>query len=295
MDQTNESNCVAVFDRHEDAEVAIRELQRAGFDMKKLSIVGRDYHTEEHAVGFYNAGDHVKYWGKTGAFWGGVFGVLLAPAFFWIPGIGPILTFVPNVFGGLPGASAQGTSFMGGGQAGYNWQAKQWVFGVEGDIDATHIRASIARNAINLAGFTPAFDGNVASMSTFSNDWVGSIRGRVGIATGRALFYGTAGVAFADSSVNTGWIYTPPANAIPAFIQPGPTGARSSQTLVGWTAGVGGEWMFTNKVSVGAEYRHSDFGTHSYLLGIDTAGTAVFGNVKYTADQVTVRANWHLQ
>jgi outer membrane immunogenic protein len=212
-----------------------------------------------------------------------------------VPGIGPILTFVPNVFGGLPGASAQGTSFMGGGQAGYNWQVKQWVFGVEGDIDATHIRASIARNAINLAGFTPAFDGNVASMSTFSNDWVGSIRGRVGIATGRALFYGTAGVAFADSSVNTGWIYTPPANAIPAFIQPGPTGARSSQTLVGWTAGVGGEWMFTNKVSVGAEYRHSDFGTHSYLLGIDTAGTAVFGNVKYTADQVTVRANWHLQ
>jgi outer membrane immunogenic protein len=212
-----------------------------------------------------------------------------------VPGIGPILTFVPNVFGGLPGASAQGTSFMGGGQAGYNWQVKQWVFGVEGDIDATHIRASIARNAINLAGLTPAFDGNVASMSTFSNDWVGSIRGRVGIATGRALFYGTAGVAFADSSVNTGWIYTPPANAIPAFIQPGPTGARSSQTLVGWTAGVGGEWMFTNKVSVGAEYRHSDFGTHSYLLGIDTAGTAVFGNVKYTADQVTVRANWHLQ
>jgi uncharacterized membrane protein len=103
MDQTNESNCVAVFDRHEDAEVAIRELQRAGFDMKKLSIVGRDYHTEEHAVGFYNAGDHVKYWGKTGAFWGGVFGVLLAPAFFWIPGIGPILT------GGLIGSFLMGT------------------------------------------------------------------------------------------------------------------------------------------------------------------------------------------
>jgi outer membrane immunogenic protein len=122
-----------------------------------------------------------------------------------------------------------------------------------------------------------------------------SIRGRVGITSGRALFYGTAGVAFADSSVNTGYVYTPPANAIPAFIQPGPTGARSSQTLVGWTAGVGGEWMFNNKVSVGAEYRHSDFGRQSYLLGFDTAGTAVFGNVKYTADQVTVRANWHLQ
>jgi len=52
--------------------------------------------------------------------------------------------------------------------------------------------------------------------------------------------------------------------------------------------------MFNSNVSVGAEYRHSDFGSQSYLLGFDTAGTAVFGNVKYTADPVTVRANWRL-
>ena len=103
MDLKNNSNCVAVFDRHEDAEKAIRELQRGGFDMKKLSIVGRDYHTEEHAVGFYNAGDRVKYWGKHGAFWGSVFGIILAPAFFWIPGIGPILT------GGIIGSILMGT------------------------------------------------------------------------------------------------------------------------------------------------------------------------------------------
>jgi uncharacterized membrane protein len=103
MEPASESNCVGVFDRHEDAEAAIRELQRAGFDMKKLSIVGRDYHTEEHAVGFYNAGDHVKYWGKSGAFWGSIFGILFAPAFFFIPGIGPILT------GGLIGSFLMGT------------------------------------------------------------------------------------------------------------------------------------------------------------------------------------------
>ena len=103
MDLKDNSNCVAVFDRHEDAEKAIRELQRGGFDMKKLSIVGRDYHTEEHAVGFYNAGDRVKYWGKQGAFWGSIFGILFAPAFFWIPGIGPILT------GGLIGSILMGT------------------------------------------------------------------------------------------------------------------------------------------------------------------------------------------
>ncbi len=103
MKNPNDSNCVAVFDRHQDAEAAIRELQRGGFDMKKLSIVGRDYHTEEHAVGFYNAGDRVKYWGKLGAFWGVVFGILFAPAFFFIPGIGPVLT------GGMIGSMLMGT------------------------------------------------------------------------------------------------------------------------------------------------------------------------------------------
>ena len=103
MDTMSDTNCVAVFDRHQDAEAAIQALQKAGFDMKKLSIVGRDYHTEEHAVGFYNTGDRVKYWGKLGAFWGSVFGILFAPAFFWIPGVGPILT------GGLIGSILMGT------------------------------------------------------------------------------------------------------------------------------------------------------------------------------------------
>ena len=103
MDTTGESNCVAVFERHDQAEQAIRKLQHDGFDMKKLSIIGRDYHTEEHAVGFYNAGDHVRHWGKLGAFWGTVFGILFAPAFFFIPGIGPILT------GGVIGSILMGT------------------------------------------------------------------------------------------------------------------------------------------------------------------------------------------
>ncbi len=117
MTTMNDSNCVAIFDRHQDAELAIRELQHGGFDMNKLSIIGRDYHTEEHAVGFYNAGDRVKYWGKHGAFWGSVFGLLFAPAFFWIPGIGPILTggligslLMGAVEGGVVGAAIGGSA-----------------------------------------------------------------------------------------------------------------------------------------------------------------------------------------
>jgi uncharacterized membrane protein len=108
MDTTGESNCVAVFERHDQAEQAIRKLQHGGFDMKKLSIIGRDYHTEEHAVGFYNAGDHVRHWGKLGAFWGTVFGILFAPAFIFIPGIGPIL--MGTVEGAAVGAAIGGSS-----------------------------------------------------------------------------------------------------------------------------------------------------------------------------------------
>jgi uncharacterized membrane protein len=103
MDNVGNSSCVAAFDRHEDAEAAIRSLQQSGFDMKRLSIIGSDFHTEEHAVGFYNARDQVRYWGRQGAFWGSVFGILFAPAFFFIPGIGPILT------GGIVGSIIMGT------------------------------------------------------------------------------------------------------------------------------------------------------------------------------------------
>ncbi len=52
---------VATFDTHTQAEAAIKQLQQANVDLKKLSIVGRDYHTEEQAVGYYNAGDRMKY------------------------------------------------------------------------------------------------------------------------------------------------------------------------------------------------------------------------------------------
>lgn len=88
---------VGIFDSHAEAETSIKELQRAGFDMKKLSIVGKDYHTEEHVIGYYNAGARMKVWGKHGAFWGGLWSVLFGSALFVIPGIGPIFVFGPLV------------------------------------------------------------------------------------------------------------------------------------------------------------------------------------------------------
>jgi uncharacterized membrane protein len=88
---------VGVYDTHKEAEEVIKELHASGFDMKKLSIVGRDYHSEENVVGYYNAGDRMKYWGKVGAFWGGFWGLLFGSAFFWVPGLGQILVAGPLV------------------------------------------------------------------------------------------------------------------------------------------------------------------------------------------------------
>ena len=93
---TNNS-VVAVYATHAEADQAVKELQRGGVDMHKLSIVGKGYHTDEHAVGYYNTGDRMKYWGKVGAFWGGFWGLLFGSAFFMIPGLGPILAAGPVV------------------------------------------------------------------------------------------------------------------------------------------------------------------------------------------------------
>ena len=116
---SNTNSVVAIYESHEQAENAIRELQRDGFDMQKLSIVGKDYHTEEHVVGYYTAGDRMAYWGKLGAFWGGFWGLLFGSAFFWVPGVGQLLVAGPLVgwiVGALEGAVVTGgLSALGAG------------------------------------------------------------------------------------------------------------------------------------------------------------------------------------
>jgi hypothetical protein len=110
---------VATYDSHDKAEAAVKELQAAGYPMKKLSIVGRDYHTDEQVVGYYNNGDRMKAWGKSGAFWGGIWGLLFGSAFFWVPGLGPLLVAGPLIswiVGALEGALVVGgLSALGAG------------------------------------------------------------------------------------------------------------------------------------------------------------------------------------
>jgi uncharacterized membrane protein len=104
---TDAEAVVAIYNAHDEAEAAVKELQQEGFDMRKLSVVGKDYHTEEQVVGYYNAGDRLKYWGKWGAFWGGLWGLLFGAAFFWVPGVGPLLIAGPlsaSIVAGLESA-----------------------------------------------------------------------------------------------------------------------------------------------------------------------------------------------
>ncbi len=118
---TDPNSVVAIYDTHEQAEQAVKSLQEAGIDMKSLSIAAKGQHTNEHVVGYYNANDRIKYWGKVGAFWGGFWGLLFGSALFVIPGLGPVLVAGPLVawiVAGLEGAAVVGgVGAIGGGLA----------------------------------------------------------------------------------------------------------------------------------------------------------------------------------
>jgi hypothetical protein len=102
---------VALYDQHGLAENAVKTLQRAGFDMKKISIIGKDYETEEHVMGFFNAGDRARVFGKYGVFWGGLIGILFGSALLFVPVVGHVVILGPlaaMLFGGLQGAVVVG-------------------------------------------------------------------------------------------------------------------------------------------------------------------------------------------
>lgn len=102
---------VAVYNSHTDAEQAVAKLSAASFDIKQVSIIGKDYHTQENVVGYYTAGDRMKSWGGLGAFWGGIWGLLVGAGVFLIPGIGPVLIagpFLAALVGALESAVVVG-------------------------------------------------------------------------------------------------------------------------------------------------------------------------------------------
>ena len=80
------ASVVAVYPDHPTAERAVRRLHKEGFAMKDLSIVGRDFQVTEEPVGFVSAGDYAAAGAGTGAWVGGLFGLLLGAAFMILPG-----------------------------------------------------------------------------------------------------------------------------------------------------------------------------------------------------------------
>lgn len=108
---TDSGSIVAIYNSHSEAEQAVAKLSAASFDIKKVSIIGKDYHSEEKVVGYYTTGDRMKSWGGIGAFWGGIWGLLFGAGFFLIPGIGPVLVagpFLAALVGALESALVVG-------------------------------------------------------------------------------------------------------------------------------------------------------------------------------------------
>lgn len=108
----NIKSVVAVFETHAQAEDAVKELQRSGFEMTRLSIIGKGYRTEEHPTGYYTTWDRMKTWGGYGAFWGALWGALVGAVSLWLPGFGLIEPAGPLIHA-LAGAG-EGALLVGG-------------------------------------------------------------------------------------------------------------------------------------------------------------------------------------
>lgn len=109
---TSHSAAIAVFEYHSQAEHAVKKLGDAGFDITKINIVGKGCHTEEKVVGFYNAGDRISFWGKYGAFWGGLWGLFVGGLFMTVPVLGPIV--VLGHLGAIVLGAVEGAALGGG-------------------------------------------------------------------------------------------------------------------------------------------------------------------------------------
>jgi uncharacterized membrane protein len=105
--ETHHNHTVAVYSTHENAESAVKVLSNNGFSMKDLSIIGQDYETLERPIGFVNAGDRMLSWGKFGAFWGTIWGLMFGSAMLFIPGVGYVL-FAGYIVSAIEGAAIGG-------------------------------------------------------------------------------------------------------------------------------------------------------------------------------------------
>jgi len=139
--------------------------------------------------------------------------------------------------------------WLGGVQGGYNWQVANWVFGVEADIQGSDLTDSVCVQICRFEGGST----NANAIDQKMN-WFGTVRGRLGFAAGSALFYTTAGLAYAD-------VETSSTESIGPFTQ---QVANVKEKKTGWTAGAGIEGKFAANWSAKAEYLYVDLGNTSF-------------------------------
>jgi outer membrane immunogenic protein len=215
--------------------------------------------------------------------------------------------------------SLNSTGFIGGAQAGYNFQRGHFVFGLEGDLGYLGLKASKAANfqegtctAHYSDGSTVSYSGqycDVAAKYSSSGNLYGDLTGRIGYAIDRTLFYAKGGFAFLNADFKANY-----AGGNCTFDNScgGNTNVPSTfnfghrDTLAGWTIGAGVEHALSRSWSIKAEYQHFDFGSMSYTYsgtyqipgntytsGHYTSTLNGKTNVSVTADAVTVGVNYH--
>jgi outer membrane immunogenic protein len=194
----------------------------------------------------------------------------------------------PFLTANFPNANINNSNsgFIGGGQAGYNWQTGAFVFGVETDFDGSTLsrsRTIVGPSFVEpIAGLNDFFTAN----GKISLDWLGSTRGRIGfVATpdNRLLIYGTGGFAYGGGSghlniydATNGWYWA---------------SSNSNATRTGWTVGGGVEYAFTNNWIIGAEYLYFNLGTKYINTFPNGAVTSFFGPNVYTSTKINLDAS----
>jgi outer membrane immunogenic protein len=157
---------------------------------------------------------------------------------------------------------------IGGAHLGYDYQWNHLVLGAVADADGADITGA---DTTTHAQFT----------TRLLNNFDASIRGKVGIAFDRVMFYGTGGVAFGDVKAEYS---CPTCYRAPAAFD------TVSDIRVGWTAGGGAAFLIDPKWSTNVEYRYTDLGNKGFTDAVTTASDS--GN-RFTFSAVTVGVSYH--
>jgi len=154
------------------------------------------------------------------------------------------------------GFRQRGTGVFGGGQMGYNWQASNYVFGLEGTISGLDNKGTVLNNVFGL-GLDDRF--------SWRADWMATITGRAGYAVANNLFYVKGGYAGVNNRLTV------------TDVLPPVTGSGGqTQWHNGWTIGAGWEYGITQNWIVGLEYDYAAFEKKSYQLAGASPGTYTF-------------------